>query len=102
MSILVKGTNKPDSCRYCDFRHMSLTQNAFCTATHETIDYMDERTKRLGNCPIVEIPDHVHLVDIDEVYRGLTEYYHHSTETQHTALREALSRVPIIAEGEDK
>lgn len=30
----------------------------------------------------------------EETYKALTEYYHHSTEGQHLALREALSRIP--------
>lgn len=33
-------------------------------------------------------------IKIDAVYNTLTEYYHHTTEYQHLALREALSRVP--------
>ena len=38
------------------------------------------------------------LVDIDEVYNVLTDYYHHRTPTQHNALKEALSRVPTMVE----
>lgn len=30
----------------------------------------------------------------EAAYDTLTEYYHHSTDTQHRALREAFSRVP--------
>ena len=34
------------------------------------------------------------LIDRQEAYEVLTEYYHHSTESQHSALREALEHVP--------
>lgn len=34
-------------------------------------------------------------IERETAYDTLTEYYHHSTDTQHGALREALSRVPI-------
>lgn len=34
------------------------------------------------------------MVNLEDVYQVLTEYYHHKTETQHEALREALIRVP--------
>ena len=37
---------------------------------------------------------HGRLLDEDDVYEVLTEYYHHCMEIQHEALREALSRVP--------
>lgn len=34
------------------------------------------------------------LIDADEAFRVLSDYYHHRTEEQHDALREALDRVP--------
>ena len=36
------------------------------------------------------------LIDADEAYKVLTDYYHHGTEIQHKALREALSKVPTV------
>ena len=34
------------------------------------------------------------LIDADEAFRVLSDYYHHRTEVQHDALREAIDRVP--------
>lgn len=34
------------------------------------------------------------LIDTDDAYKTLTEFYHHTAEVQHKALREALDRVP--------
>lgn len=36
------------------------------------------------------------LVDADEAYKVLTDYYHHRTEIQHKALKEAIGKVPTI------
>lgn len=36
------------------------------------------------------------LIDADVVYKVLTDYYHQRTETQHEALKEALSKVPTV------
>lgn len=36
------------------------------------------------------------LVDADEAYKVLTDYYHHRTEIQHKALKEAIGKVPNI------
>ena len=36
------------------------------------------------------------LIDADVVYKVLTDYYHHRTETQHESLKEALSKVPTV------
>ena len=36
------------------------------------------------------------LIDAEEAYKVLTDYYHHGTEIQHKALKEAIERVPIV------
>jgi NADH pyrophosphatase NudC (nudix superfamily) len=36
------------------------------------------------------------LIDADEAYKVLTDYYHHGMEIQHEALKEALSKVPTV------
>ena len=36
------------------------------------------------------------LIDTETAFQVLTDYYHHRTETQHKALREALSCVPAV------
>lgn len=36
------------------------------------------------------------LIDEQTAYDILTDYYHHTTDTQHTALREALGRVETV------
>ncbi len=38
----------------------------------------------------------------EDVYKTLTAYYHHRTDAQHAALREALSRVPAADPGMDE
>lgn len=42
------------------------------------------------------------LINADEAFRILSDYYHHRTETQADALREALDRVPeaVVDENE--
>ena len=36
------------------------------------------------------------LIDADKAYKVLTDYYHHKTEIQHKALKEAIERVPTV------
>ena len=36
------------------------------------------------------------LVDAEEAYKVLTDYYHHKTEIQHDALKEAIERVHTV------
>ena len=36
------------------------------------------------------------LIDKEQTYQTLSEYYHHTGTIQHMALREALGRVPVV------
>lgn len=36
------------------------------------------------------------MIDADEAYKVLTDYYHQKTEIQHKALKEAIERVPTV------
>lgn len=36
------------------------------------------------------------LIDKEQAYKTLSEYYHHTRTLQHMALREALDRVPAV------
>lgn len=38
----------------------------------------------------------IRLIDAEQAEKVLSEYYHHRTDTQHQALREALNKVPTI------
>lgn len=42
------------------------------------------------------------LIDADEAFRVLSDYYHHRTDEQHDALREALDRVPEVVVNENE
>ena len=35
-------------------------------------------------------------IDTDKAYKVLTKYYHHKTDVQHDALKEALGKVPTV------
>ena len=50
---------------------------------------------------VVQLPPHGRLIDADDVFHVLTSYYHHSTDFQHEALKEALARVSTIILAEE-
>ena len=91
MSVLIKGIQMPKN-GWTDIR----------------LFYDGSLTMPTGNRPYykllttVEIPvPHGRLLDADDVFNVLTSYYHHSTDFQHEALKEALARVSTIIPAEE-
>ena len=105
MSILIKGIQMPKSCMDCPLFE-SLYHFHGCHAKPESFNDRDMWNFFVGDrptwCPLVEVPvPHGRLLDADDVFHVLTSYYHHSTDFQHEALKEALARVSTIIEAED-
>lgn len=89
MSVLIKGMEMPKDCVACRWH------------TRWGCEIAGIVTNTAQGCPLVEVPTpHGRLVDIDEVYRVLSKQYHHTTDLQHTALREALAKGLTVLEAE--
>ena len=74
MSILIKGMEMPKNCAYCplsEYRNTSLGQILDCkrigtvgTALRDTHDVLN---RRHPNCPLIELPPHGRLGDLDKL-----------------------------------
>lgn len=97
MSVLVRGLQIPEDCFLCpciEYYHPGYV----CWIT----GYQAHHNERPIGCPLVEVPTpHGRLLDADDVFHVLTSYYHHSTDFQREALKEALARVSTIIGEED-
>ena len=56
MSVILKGVEMPERCGQCFLRVGNCKQRI----------YMEQRPK---NCPLVELPPHGRLGDLDELYK---------------------------------
>lgn len=81
MSVLIKGMKMPKSCYVCKMNtHCDECEGIsdYCVATGVNMGFplygnidtdkkpyalCDEKTRRLKNCPFVELPDHGDLID---------------------------------------
>lgn len=78
MSILIQGMEMPKNCAYCplsEYRNSSLGQILDCkrigtvgTALRDTHDVLN---RRHPNCPLIELPPHGRLGDLDKL---MTEF----------------------------
>lgn len=96
MSILIKGMGMPKGC-YREHEscpcYKSLKGWAWCGITEKQI--INGFNQRPPDCPLIEVPPHGRLVDIDEVDREYNKGYVHKIYD--------FSCFPTIieAEGED-
>jgi len=74
--ILIRGMDKPGSCRECDFcevQDINFEIFYFCNRNDRFLD--DEEACNIPNdCPIHELPEHGDLIDRD-AFRAENEYY---------------------------
>ncbi len=70
MSILIKGMEMPESCYYCPFADGVWQKNKRCLINGKEMprDGRDVQQNHI-NCPLIEIPLHGDLVDVDELLK---------------------------------
>lgn len=76
MSLLIKGMEMPTRCGQCRFFAWSRGVGQHCAVDsditfHATIDGMDVKYERNGDCPLVPVPPHGRLIDADELSEDL-------------------------------
>lgn len=74
MSVLVKGMEMPESCWRCCLSQLYEKPRAMlvCEITHEEV----LRNKIDGNCPLVPVPPHVRLIDINALKLAIANNKH--------------------------
>lgn len=101
MGVYINGMEMPKSCFFCQMFDDNGDYPT-CLLMGIAKAYKLDPFMRMPDCPLIEVPaPHGRLLDADDVFHVLTSYYHHSTDFQHEALKEALARVSTIIGAED-
>lgn len=82
MSVLIKGMKMPEDCPKCPLSHWNkLDQLTGCELVRRYVPESEssywQSDKRPEWCPLVGLPDHGNLVDMDEFSRAM---YHEAFE----------------------
>lgn len=74
MSVLIKGMQMPKNCMECPFKGFDRAKGKgnICTideeiSLHAVLDGLDVKFVKMGNCPLVTIPDHGDLIERQKV-----------------------------------
>ena len=67
--VYIKGLEMPESCLDCKVHYVWGSGRPQCLITGEFIDDRNAyKQKRLEDCPLVPVPDHGRLIDLDAYY----------------------------------
>ena len=70
MSILIKGMEKPKECYCCPCSTINMNGRwGKCNLLGR--DYAGDPHKIYNDCPLVEIPPHGRLIDVDKIFNAL-------------------------------
>ena len=73
MGVYIKGFDFPKACWFCDFcrAYNEPNHGYFCCALNADLDKTTEiiQTQRDKHCPLVELPSHGRLGDLDELHK---------------------------------
>lgn len=73
MGVYITGMEMPESCYYCPFRQGSFGKfpihRAMCMVTGEVMPVDGENIQHDQPCPLVYVPPHGRLIDIDAPYQ---------------------------------
>ena len=73
MGVYIKGMEMPDGCYYCPFRQGSFGRvpphRAMCMVTGEVMPVDEKNIQHNQPCPLVPVPPHGRLIDIDAPYQ---------------------------------
>ena len=67
MSVLIKGMKMPTSCSECALNYDCFKCIVTGTPFFDHEHNFDDETTRLNNCPLIEIPLHGRLIDVDKL-----------------------------------
>lgn len=95
--VYIKGMNKPASCYGCNFWiAMRKPQSSFCCA--EMVDVSREEAGGVPEwCPLIPVPDHGRLGDLDRLEKELAFDYAYAAAD---ICKAASTIIPADKEGE--
>ena len=71
MSILIRGMEMPTTCCNCKFREPFIGF-VHCHLAEMDMEYEESDNCRHPNCPLVELPPHGRLGDLDALYAEIS------------------------------
>ena len=99
MSILIKGMEMPTSCFYCPFRRKINPDDIQCLVTRDVFEETFAGTIEMRNrgfCPLVEIPPHSDLIDINALKLAIVNVDYVNKHDYLKGVLNAINNAPTV------
>ncbi len=107
MGVYIKGMKMPTRCAVCDSCRYPF-YDGLCIIVHRVVGIDVVRNGRPDFCPLVSVPPHGRLGDLDELYASLKKWLiqnrHSMTEATRVWIRgvlEGIAAAPTIIPAEE-
>lgn len=94
MSVLAKGMEIPRNCWECEFNKSTLDRMDFCTLTDKQYNW--GLSERPSDCPIVEVPPHGGLIDINALKLEILNVDYVNKHDYLKGVLNAINNAPIV------
>ena len=108
MSVLIKGMEMPQNCYTCNLcnYYNEPNQGCYCVALRADLHRTNIMKEREKNCPLIELPPHGRLIDIEPFMRGLYEEIQmgqitYTSQELYDMMDEEIKSMPTIIEAEE-
>lgn len=99
MSILIRGMEMPKNCRTCPMLFDGHSYR-WCNITGESLGIEETDNGRDEYCPLIELPPHGRLIDVDDFMRHLIINTADLRTLSTGTVGKALHDTPTIIEAE--
>ena len=98
MSVLIKGMEMPKSCFYCPFREKVNPDDYVCMALNKEFEETFSLIvgKRHKDCPLVPVPPHGDLVDINALKLAILDVDYVNKHDYLKGVLNAINNAPAV------
>ena len=103
MSILIKGMRMPENCIKCPMQFGGMCYVMPAEVDEIRVAPTVEEALKQGKpdwCPLVEIPEHGRLIDLDKLLRDATRYVSYPPHYEQMLARSEVEHAPTVIEAE--
>ena len=97
--VLIRGKEMPKNCWHCEFNKSTLDRHDFCSVNGKQYNWGLE--ERPSDCPLIEVPPHGDLVDINALKLSILDVGYVNKHDYLKGVLNAINNAPTVIPASD-